>query len=95
MTDTELVHALALLKTDGVGDIIAKKLINHCGSAENIFNSKATFLKGIDGIGSVLLKKLKDKSTFEKAVSEFNYIKENNINVVYFLEEDYKKRFSY
>ena len=92
MTDTELVHALALLKTDGVGDIIAKKLINHCGSAANIFNSKATFLKGIDGIGSVLLKKLKDKSTFEKAVSEFNYIKENNIKVVYFLEEDYPER---
>lgn len=92
MTDTELVHALALLKTDGVGDIIAKKLINHCGSAENIFNSKAAFLKGIDGIGSVLLKKLKDKSTFEKAVSEFNYIKENNINVVYFLEDDYPER---
>lgn len=92
MTDTELVHALALLKTDGVGDIIAKKLINHCGSAENIFNSKQTSLKSIDGIGSVLLKKLKDKSAFDKAVSEFNYIKENNINVLYYLDDDYPER---
>lgn len=92
MTDTELVHALALLKADGVGDIIAKKLINHCGSAENIFNSKLSFLKAIDGIGSVLLKKLKDKTIFDKALSEFNYIRENNITVVYFLDDDYPER---
>jgi DNA processing protein len=92
MTDTELVHALALLKIDGVGDIIAKKLINHCGSAENIFAAKSSFLKRIDGVGDVLLKKLKDKTPFQKATSELHYIKENDINVVYFLDENYPER---
>ncbi len=92
MTDTELVHALALLKTDGVGDVIAKKLINHCGSAENIFKSKPSFLKRIDGVGSVLLHNLKDTTVFKKAESEFHYIKENAIDVVYFLEDDYPER---
>jgi len=92
MTDTELVHALALVKADGVGDIIAKKLINHCGSAENVFTAKPSFLKRIDGVGEVLIKNLKNKTIFQKATSEFQFIKENDINVVYFLEDDYPER---
>lgn len=92
MTDTELVHALALVKADGVGDIIAKKLINHCGSAENVFTAKPSFLKRIDGVGEVLIKNLKDKTIFQKATSEFQFIKENDINVVYFLEDNYPER---
>lgn len=43
MNQTELYHLLALLKIEGVGDIVAKKLINHCGSAENVFNAKTSF----------------------------------------------------
>lgn len=92
MTDTELVHALALIKAEGVGDIIAKKLINHCGSAENVFTAKPSFLKRIDGVGEVLIKNLKDKTIFHKATSEFQFIKENAINVVYFLEDEYPER---
>lgn len=92
MTDTELVHALALVKADGVGDIIAKKLINHCGSAENVFTAKPSFLKRIDGVGEVLIKNLKNKTIFQKATSEFQFIKENDINVVYFLEDEYPER---
>ena len=67
MTDQDLIHLLALLKVDGVGDIMAKKLINHCGSAEAVFKAKTVQLAGIDGIGSVLLQKLKDKTVFDKA----------------------------
>lgn len=92
MTDTELVHALALVKADGVGDIIAKKLINHCGSAENVFTAKPSFLKRIDGVGEVLIKNLKNKTIFQKATSELQFIKENDINVVYFLEDNYPER---
>ena len=39
MNKTELIHILALLKVEGVGDIVAKKLINHCGSAEAVFKA--------------------------------------------------------
>lgn len=92
MTDTELVHALALLKAEGVGDIIAKKLINHCGSAENVFKAKPSFLKKIDGIGEVLLKNLKNKSIFQKAISELEFIKANAIDVVFFTDTNYPER---
>lgn len=92
MNDTELVHLLALLKVDGVGDIIAKKLLNHFGNAQTVFQTKASKLTSIDGIGQNLLKKLKNKSVFEKAAAELAYIKNNNIQVCFYQDENYPER---
>jgi len=92
MNSTELFHILALLRVEGVGDIVAKKLINHCGSAENIFHAKSKQLKSIDGIGDILIKKLKDKSIFEKAEQELKYIEQEKINVLYYQNEQYPER---
>jgi hypothetical protein len=39
---------------------------------------------------SVLLKNLRDKSVFEKATQELEFIKSNEINAVYFQDEDYR-----
>jgi DNA processing protein len=89
MNTTELFHVLALLKIDGVGDIVAKKLINHCGSAEKIFSARGSLLKSIDGIGEILLKKLKDKSVFEKAAQELKFIENEKIEVLYYKDENY------
>jgi len=92
MSDDELLNLLALLKVEGIGDITAKKLLTHCGNSEAVFKSKASQLASIDGIGSVLLKNLKDKSVFEKAEHELKFIRKNNINVSFFLEDNYPDR---
>lgn len=89
MTTSELFYVLALLKVEGVGDIMAKKLISHCGSAEAVFKTKNNQLGAIDGVGSTLLKNLKDQSIFNKANKELEFIKANNINVAYFQDENY------
>ena len=91
MNKMELLHILALLKVEGVGDIVAKKLINHCGSAEEVFKSKSNHLKSIDGIGSVLLHNLKDKTVFEKAEQELKYIESENVTVLYYQDANYPK----
>lgn len=92
MNDTELLHLLALLKVDGVGDIVAKKLLNHFATAENIFKAKANQLESIDGIGRVLIKNLKDKTVFNLAEAELKFIKENNINCLFYQDEKYPDR---
>lgn len=89
MTENELYYTLALLKIDGVGDIVAKKLINHCGSAAQIFSSKSDFLKRIDGVGEVLLKNLKNTSVFDIAAAELKFIKSNAISVTSYKEDAY------
>ncbi|MES2575925.1 MAG: DNA-processing protein DprA [Bacteroidota bacterium] len=92
MTDQDLFHLLALQQVEGVGDIVAKKLITHCGNASEVFKTKPSQLASIDGIGSVLLQKLKDKTIFERAEQELQFIKSNEINVAYFQDENYPER---
>ena len=92
MTDQDLVHLLALQQVEGVGDIVAKKLITHCGNATEVFKTKTSQLANIDGIGLVLLKNLKDKTVFEKAEQELQFIKSNEIKVSYFQDENYPDR---
>ena len=92
MNLTELFNLLTLLKVEGVGDVVAKKLINHCGSAENVFRAKANQLKSIDGIGEVLIKNLKDKTVFEKAEQELRFIEKEKITVLHYQDDDYPNR---
>ncbi|WP_269226741.1 DNA-processing protein DprA [Flavobacterium eburneipallidum] len=92
MTDQDLFHLLALQQVEGVGDIVAKKLITHCGNATEVFKTKSSQLGTIDGIGSVLLQKLKDKTVFERAEKELQFIQSNEINTAYFQDENYPER---
>ena len=89
MTDQELLSLLALQKVEGVGDIIAKKLLNHCGSAETIFASKSMQLATIDGVGQFLIKNLKNKAVFLAAEQELRFIKDHLIDVHYYKDQSY------
>lgn len=92
MNEEELFHVLALLKVEGVGDIIAKKLLTHCENATAVFKQKGSQISAIDGIGSVLLKNLKDKTIFEKAEAELKFIKKNAIDVSFFQDKQYPEK---
>jgi DNA processing protein len=92
MNPTELFHVLALLKVEGVGDVVAKKLINHCGSATAVFKEKKQTLHSIDGIGEVLLKNLKNKLVFDKAEAELQFIEQEKIDVLYFQDSNYPEK---
>ncbi|MFB9106962.1 DNA-processing protein DprA [Flavobacterium gyeonganense] len=92
MSEQDLFYVLALLRVEGVGDIMAKKLLANFGSAEDIFKAKTNQIAAIDGVGSVLLKNLKDKTVFEKANKELDFITKNNIKVSFFKDENYPDR---
>lgn len=92
MLEEELIAVLALQKVKGIGDIIAKKLIAHCGSAKNVFAEKRTLLEKINGIGSFTIKNLQDKQYFIRAEKEYKYITQNNIKTTYFQEDDFPNR---
>lgn len=92
MNDQDLFNLLALLRVDGVGDIMGKKLLQSFGNASDIFKAKNAQLAAVDGIGSVLLKNLRDKTIFQKAESELEFIKKNKINVSYFQDQKYPEK---
>ena len=40
MTENDLLYTLALQHVTNIGDITAKRLISHCGSAEAVLKEK-------------------------------------------------------
>lgn len=92
MSEQDLFYLLALQSVEGVGDIMAKRLLLHCGTAEDVFKIKTSQLSLIEGVGSILLKNIKEKSIFEKAQKELDFINENHINISFFEEKNYPDR---
>ena len=92
MNDQELFYLFALQRVEGVGDIIAKKLLTQLGTAELVFKAKSSQLAAIDGIGTILLKNFKDQSVFVKAERELQFIASNPITVTTFQDADYPER---
>lgn len=92
MLQQETFYTLALLQVEGIGDIIAKRLLQNCGSAEAVFHSKKSELAKIEGIGKAILKNLQDKSVFEKAEKELRFIEKENIRILHFQEDKYSER---
>ncbi|RZJ34083.1 MAG: DNA-protecting protein DprA [Flavobacterium sp.] len=90
MADQDLFYLLALQEVDGIGDIIAKKLITHFGSAEAVFKSKR--VDSVEGVGSIISSKFNDKSVFAKAEKELEFIMRNSINAYSFSDSKYPEK---
>jgi DNA processing protein len=89
MKDEKLLAILRLQKSKAIGDISAKKLIVNVGNVEQIFKEKLATLQNINGIGNNVLKHLFDEKNLKAAEQELNYIKKNNIQYTYFLDDEY------
>lgn len=92
MTDLELLNVLALMRVDLVGDIVAKRLINHLGSAEAVFKAKKSQITAIEGIGDIIYNNLKNTSVFKLAEAEVKFVRENNIKPLFYLDANYPDR---
>lgn len=92
MTETDLLYILALQHVPNIGDITAKRLISHCGSAEAVLKEKKQNLLKINGIGSVVLSNLFEPHHLKEAEKEIIFIKENSIKVSYFKDKNYPEK---
>jgi DNA processing protein len=92
MTESELFNTLALMRIEGVGDIVAKKLISHLGSAEAVLQANRKQILAIEGVGEVLYRNLQEQTVYKLAEAEMNFIRQNNIKVLYYQEAGYPER---
>ena len=92
MLEEDLLYVLALQRVKGIGDINAKKLISHCGSAKNVLKEKRQTLEKISGIGSFTIKHLFDSNNLIEAEKELKYIQKNNISTFYFDDKNYPEK---
>jgi DNA processing protein len=91
-TDKELICNIALGMVPAVGDVNAKKLINHLGSAEAVFNESYRNLILIPGIGKTIAAHLCSGEYIDKAAGELDYVRKHNISVICYDEKEYPAR---
>ncbi len=92
MSEQDLIYTLALQNVPKIGDITAKKLIAHCGSAEAVIKEKKHYLLKIGGIGSSMLQDVYNKNHIIAAEAELKFIKEHTITCLYFMDGNYPEK---
>jgi len=89
LSTEELLNLLALINANGIGDVMAKKLISHCGSATQVFAERKQALSKISGVGTAIIYALKDNTLFTRAEKEIDFMNANAIQYSYFQDDDY------
>lgn len=88
----EYAGRIALTMIPGIGPVISKKLLLHCGSAEAVFREKTKHLELIPGIGTITAKLLRNRDCLRKAEEELKRIEKTGIRMLYFTEATYPSR---
>jgi len=95
MRNDELKYKIALSLIPKVGHITAKKLVSYVGSFEGVFKESKNNLLKIPGIGSVLADLIISSNVIPKAEEEINFINENKITPIFYLDKSYPERLKY
>ena len=93
MPNELLKKQLALTLIPGIGSVLAKTLLKHCGSAEQVFNEKKSRLEKITGIGSVLASSIvKSKEAMILADKEVAFMQRQGIRTLFYTDDSFPPR---
>ena len=90
--ENELLCQVALTLIPNIGDVNAKALINHFGSASAIFSASRKELESIEGLGFIRVNSIKNFKDFSIAEDEIKFIQKYQINPLFITDEKYPKR---
>lgn len=88
----DLLYQIALTFVPNIGDVNAKALVNHFGSAEAIFHAPKKILDEIEGIGAIRSASIRNFKDFIRAEEEIAFIKKYKINPLFISEKNYPQR---
>ncbi|WP_102407417.1 DNA-processing protein DprA [Parabacteroides bouchesdurhonensis] len=91
MTD-KLIYQIGLTMINGIGDILARHLLEMFGDAEAIFSEKKQTLEKVSGIGSILAAEIKRANVLQRAEQELDFIEKNNIVPYFLTDKEYPER---
>lgn len=86
------IHQIAITLINGVGPMLAKKLIQHFGSAEQVFKASVKQLMLVEGIGNVLAKSIATTNAIELANAELQFIEKHHIQILSIDDDAYPKK---
>lgn len=86
---------LALSSVEGIGVISARKLINHFGSAREVFSSSSRDLMGVQGMITQKAMSIRNFNGFDRIDQEFEFAEKHNISILSFRDKEYPKRLNH
>ena len=95
MDEKLLSYQIALTQIQGVGPILAKKLVAYVGSVEGIFSEKKRNLIKISGVGDYVAEQIIKQNVLPRAEKEIEFIKKFKIKPIFYLDKDYPERLSH
>lgn len=87
-----LLYQIALTLIPGIGDILGKKLVNLCGSAEAVFREPRARLKKMPRVGEFLARAVGNKDILARAEKEVLFVEKYRIRSLFFQDRDYPYR---
>src|SRR3954462_5969509 len=88
----EKLYQLALKFTPGIGDVLIKQLVSYCGSASEVFRSKASRLMRIPGIGEITARSLTQTNVLLEAEKELKQVEKQQVELLFYTDERYPNR---
>lgn len=86
----DIRQILALTQIEGIGSVLARKLLQHFHSPEEIFKASPQRLMQVDGIGKMVCQHIKNAQlAFAKAELELKYIQKHAISCIPITDADY------
>ena len=86
------LYKIALTKIPKVGPVTAKNLVSYCGGIQNIFEAKKKELLTVPGVGVGIAQHILGKDYFKEAEAELEFIEEQDIQLLSFLDDAYPYR---
>lgn len=90
--ETPLLYRIGVTLIPGIGDVNGKKLIQWCGSAEEVFKSSARALRAIPGIGQAAANNILNQRVLQRAEEELRFIEKHHVKALFFQDENYPQR---
>lgn len=88
----ELLYQLALTQVPQIGDVHAKILVQHFGSAAAIFKAPASLLERIEGIGSIRAQSIRSFKGFHECEKELAFIEKYKVRTLFLTDPGYPQR---
>ena len=91
MTDKR-IYQIGLTMIEGVGDVLARQLLEVLGDAEAVFVEKPRLLEKVPGIGKTIATKERRDKALSLAEKELAFVEKNHIALYFLTDADYPKR---
>ena len=91
----EVFYQLALSKIDNIGVMSVKKLINHFGTAREVFNLSTRELMQVQGMSLVRAQAIAAHSDFGDVEKDFEFAERKGIEIISFQDRNYPNRLTH